>query len=112
MREMMFDIVHRSAKVISWKGLDEKLGNLPPLAAIPEPPEHELQLRRMRCQIGDFAQALGAIVLVDRDMIHIREARSCFVQAIGDGLGGKPSPMLDPAKPLLFGGCYQFPVTH
>jgi len=50
--------------------------------------------------------------LVDSNMVYIGEAQPCFLQAIGDGLRGKPSPMLNPAKPLLFSGCDQFAVSH
>src|SRR5215831_2834011 len=98
---MVFDIVGRSAKVISGKCFDEEFGHLPSLVSIPKTAEHEAHRWRMSRRIGDLAQALGAVVLVDRYMMHVREARPCFVQAIGDGLRGKPSPMLDPAKPLL-----------
>src|SRR6516162_11597327 len=99
MREMVFDMVRRTSKAISGKRLSEQLRGLPPLTPIPETADDEPDLWRTRRQIGDFAQAMGAIVLVDRNMAYIGEAQSCFVQAIGDGLRGKPNPMLDPAKP-------------
>src|SRR5215471_4563745 len=112
MREMVFDMVRRTSKAIGGKCRSEQLGDLPPLTAIPEPAEHEADLWRMGRQICDLAQALGAIVLVDSNMVYISEAQPCFLQAIGDGLRGKPSPMLNPAKPLLFSGCEQFAVPH
>src|SRR5215472_14006975 len=112
MREMVVDMVCRTSKAVSGKCLSEQLGDLPPLTAILKTAEHELDLWRMGRQICDFSQALGAIVLVDSNMVYIGEAQSCFLQTIGDGLRGEPSPMLDPAKPLLFCGCYQFAITH
>src|SRR6516225_4147603 len=112
MREMVFDILGRTAKVISGKCLGEELWNLSPLAAIPEAAEHQSDFGRMERKIGDLAPAVSAAVLIDRNMMHIGQAKPCFVQAIGDRLRGKPGPMLDPAKPLLFGGCHQFAVPY
>jgi hypothetical protein len=112
MREMVFDTVRRTSKAGSGKYLSEQLGDLPPLMAIPETADHEADLRRMDRQICDFSQAPGAIVLVDSNMVYIGEAQPCFPQAIGDGLRGKPRPMLNPAKPLLFSGCQQSAVPH
>src|SRR6516225_207442 len=112
MREMVFDMVRRTSKAVSGKCLSEQLGDLPAPTAIPETADHEADLWLMGRKIGDFAQPLGAIVLVDSNMVYIGEAQPCFLQAIGDGSRGKPSPMLNPAKPLLFSGCQQFAVPH
>src|SRR5215472_3017146 len=112
MREMVFDMVRRTSEAVSGKCLSEQLGDLPPLTAIPETADHEADLWRMGHQVCDFAETLGAIVLVDSNMVYIGEAQSYFLQAIGDGLRGKPSPMLNPAKPLLFSGCHQFAVPQ
>ena len=112
MREMVFDMVRRTSKAISGKCLGEQLGDLPPLTAIPQTADQEPDLWRMGRHICDFSQAVGAIVLVDSNMVYIGEAQSCFLQTIGDGLRGEPSPMLDPAKPLLFSGCHQSSVPH
>src|SRR5215467_269154 len=98
MREMVFDIVGRTAKVIGGKCLGEELWNLPPLAAIPEAAEHEADFGRMKRKICDLAPAVSAAVLVDRDMIHIGQAQPCVLQAIGDRLRGEPGPMLDTAN--------------
>src|SRR5215471_13964919 len=99
MREMVFDIVGRTAKLVGRKCLGEELLNLPPLAANPEAAEHQSDFGRMERKIGDLAPAVSAAVLVDRNMMYIGQAQPCFVQAIGDRLRGKPGPMLDPAKP-------------
>src|SRR5215813_6002506 len=112
MREMVLDVVHGTSKTVSGKCLSEQLGDLPPLTAISHTVDHEADLWRMGRQICDFAQALSAIVLVDSNMVYIGEAQPRFLQAVGDGLRGKPSPMLNPAKPLLFGGCHQFSILH
>src|SRR6516162_1925853 len=100
MREMVFDMVRRTSKAISGKRLSEQLRGLPPLTPIPETADDEPDLWRTRRQIGDFAQAMGAIVLIDRNMAYLGWARSGFVQRRGDGLRGKRRPVLDPARSL------------
>ncbi len=112
MREVVLDVVERAAKAVAGKCLGEELGNLLPLAAVPETAEHQADVGRMGRQIGDLAHAVGAAVLIDRDMVDIGEAQPGFAQAVGDGLRGKPRPMLDAAKALLFGGRHQFAVPH
>src|SRR6516162_3191576 len=112
MREMVLDIVRRTAKVISGKCLCKEFWNLPTLATILEAAEREANFGRMERKIGDLARAVSAAILVNRNMMHLGQADPCFAQAVGYGLRGKPSPMLDPAKPLLFGGCHQLAVPY
>src|SRR5437016_4083654 len=66
----------------------------------------------MSDRIADLAQTLGAAILVDRDVIEIGEAQACFTQAIGNRFRRKPCPMLDAAKPLLFGRRHQYAIPH
>ena len=112
MREMVLDIVDRAAKAVSGECLGEELGNLLPLTSVSETAEHEADFRRTGRQICDLAHAVGAAVLVDRHMFDIGKAQPGFTQAVGNGLRGKPGPMLDPAKALLLGGCHQSAVPH
>ena len=74
--------------------------------------EHQIDVRALDQEIANLAHKIGATVLIERDVIHIREPDTCLAQAIGDGLRGKPGPMLDAAEALLLGGRDQLAVAH
>ena len=78
MREMVFDIVKSSAKIVGGKCLGEELGKLLPPAAIPETAEHEVHSGRVRRYMRELAQPVGAVVLVDRHVLDIGEAQPGF----------------------------------
>jgi len=112
MREMVFDIVNSSAKIVGGKCLGEELGKFLPPAAIPETAEHEVHSGRVHGNICELAQPVSAVVLVDRNMLYIGEVQPGFTQAVGDGLQGKSGPMLDPRKALFFRRSHQHAVPH
>src|SRR5262249_28288511 len=55
-------------------------------------------------QIGQLSKEIGSAILVDRDMLDIRETKACFPQTIADRLAREAGPMLYAAEPLLFCG--------
>src|SRR5947209_1747861 len=66
----------------------------------------------MRQRIRDPAQARRTVILVDRDVLHIAQAKPRLVQAIGDRLARETAAMLDPAEALFLRGGNQNPVAH
>jgi len=52
------------------------------------------------------------IVLIKRDMIHIGQTNARLAQTIGDSLGRKARPMLDPTEALFLGRRNQFAVEQ
>src|SRR5262245_44652610 len=109
---MVFYIVNRAAEIVSGKRLGEKRGSLLPLMSVPESADYKVDFGGMGCKICDLPHAMGPAVLVDPHMLYIGESQPGFAQAVGDGSGGKPRPMLDPAKALLFRRPYQDPVLY
>ena len=63
-------------------------------------------------EIADLAHEVGATVLIERDVLHIRKLNACLSQAIGDSMRRKSRPMLDAAESLLLGGRNQLSVSH
>src|SRR5207244_1263845 len=53
--------------------------------------------------ITHLTQPVGPAALVDGDVIDVSKRNLCLAQAIGDCLGGKSCPVLNPAEALLFG---------
>ena len=62
--------------------------------------------------VGDLAKEVGPTVLIDGDVVDLRERELGLAQAIGDGLRGKPGPVLDPAEALLLRRRNEHPVAH
>jgi hypothetical protein len=62
--------------------------------------------------VGDLAKEVGATVLIDGDVVDLRERELSLAQAIGDSLRGKPGPVLDPAEALLLRRRNEHPVAH
>ena len=52
--------------------------------------------------VGDLAKEVGPAVLIDGDVVDLREREFTLAQAVGDRLRGKPGPVLDPVEALLF----------
>jgi hypothetical protein len=112
MRQMMLDVVIRAAKALAGKFLCEQLGERIAPAPVCEAITHQAHMRDRRDEIADLAQAVGATVLIDGDMIDVGEGEPRLAQAIGDGLGGESRPMLDAPEALLFRRRDQCPVAH
>ena|SRR5215467_14195197 len=49
---------------------------------------------------------------IDRDMINLAKANSCFFQAILDGFSRQPRPMFDASKTFLFDRGDQFASSN
>ena len=49
---------------------------------------------------------VSAWIAIDRDMVDLCERNAGGVKTIANRFAGEPGPMLDPAKPLLFGGSH------
>ena len=79
---------------------------------IAQPAEHQIEAGTPDQKVADLPQQVGATVLIEGHVLYIRQPNASLVQAIGDGMDGKPSPMLDTAKSLLLSGCNQFSVPH
>ena len=69
-------------------------------------------LGRSMTQIAKLSEQIGATVLIDGDMIHVGESETGLLQAIGDGLRRKPSPMLDASEALFLGCGDKLPVAN
>ena len=112
MRQMMLHPVEFRAHGLAREGLLQQ--NREPLAgaAIAYPAEHQIDVGALGQKIANLAHEVGATVLIKRNVFHIRNLNACLTQTIGDGVGGKPRPMLYAAKSLLLGGSDQLAVSH
>ena len=109
---MMLDRVDLAAKPLAWKRRVKEFGNSLPVAPIADPIADQAKTRRMGGKIGEPPHAMGAPVLIDRDMRHIAEPQPRFPQAISDRLRRKSGPVLDPPEALFFGRGQQNAVAH
>src|SRR5690606_1166399 len=72
--------------------------------------QHERGIGAAREQIEELAPKMRIAVLVERDVVDIRQRDAGLLQAISDRLRGKASPMLEPAKTFFLGGRDQLAV--
>src|SRR5262249_53156565 len=112
MRKMMLHSVEfRAHSLARERPLQQ---NLEPLTgqAIAYPAEHQIDVGALGQKIADLAHKIGAIVLIKRNVLHIRNLNACLTQTISDGAGGKTRPMLYAAKSFLLGGSDQRAVLQ
>ena len=62
--------------------------------------------------VGDLAKEIGATVLIDGDVVDVREPKLGLAQAIGEGLRRKPGPVLYAPEALLLRSCDKHAVAH
>ena len=60
-------------------------------------------LGRCVSDVSELAEKIGPAAAIDGDAGDVAEIDFGFRQAIGDGARREPRPVLEPAKPLLFG---------
>jgi hypothetical protein len=111
MREMVLDIVDRAGKRPARHGA-QFLGYAGDLLAVAQPAQQQARARPVRHDITKLAEKIGAAVAVDGDMRDVAQIGPGFVQAVADGLSREAGPMLDAAKPFLFGGRHQDAVAQ
>src|SRR5262249_6134107 len=110
--EMMFDGMKDAAQCIAGKRLGEELRNMLAAPSILDALEDEMRVRGVSQNVCDLPRAVGAAVLVHRDVVDVAKPKLGFAQAIGNRLAGKARPMLDPPKPLLFCSGNEDSVSH
>ncbi len=102
--EMVLDLVKFRANGLARERHDEqgekRIAGEPVAHAL----AHERDAGRRADDVGELAQGVGAVVLVDGDMVDVADGEIRLAQAIGDRLGGKPGPVLDAAEAFLLGG--------
>src|SRR5262249_54960017 len=98
---MMLHGVDFPADSLAGKSLLQEKRNASSGAAGAQAAEHQVKVGAFDQEIGDLAQHVGPIVLIERDVFHIAKLHTCLSQAIGDSLGRKARPMLDAAEALL-----------
>ena len=103
MREMMFYVLNLACESLAREFAMQFFGNAAPFGTVAQALKYQTKTRTMHRHIGDLARQICAIIAVDGNVRHVREAQSCFLQTVGDCMGGKASPVLDTAKALLFG---------
>src|SRR5262249_49609460 len=101
---MMFNAMHLATELFVGKArckqIRDGLTCVPVLKAV----EHKSDIGALCHQIGQLSKEIGSAILVDRDMLDIRETKACFPQTIADRLAREAGPMLYAAEPLLFCG--------
>ena len=73
MRQMMLDGVEFPAGCFAREGLFQKTANVRPRAAITDPAKHQIDIWDAWSGNTQFCARVGAIVLIERDMVHIGE---------------------------------------
>ena len=83
-----------------------KLNSLDPAtnAAMAQALQHVARADAGGQDIGELAPAIGGIVAVDRDMLHVGERDAGFPEAVADRFARKAAPVLDAAEALLLDG--------
>jgi hypothetical protein len=112
MRQMVLDRVEFAASCMPRECSFQQTANVRARAAISDTAEHEIDGWPLRQKIYNLTQELGPIVLIERNMVHIRQPHTCLAQTIGDSLRRKSGPMLDAAEALFLCGCDELTVTH
>jgi hypothetical protein len=79
------------------------LGDTCALTLVAKPVQHHPQVGPMAHRVRELLSEIRARVLVDGDMIDLRETDPGFFEAITDRLSGKAGPMLDAQEPFFFG---------
>ena len=109
---MMLHAVEFRAHGLAREGLLQQNREPRAGAAIAYPAEHQIDIGALGQEIADLAHEVGATVLIERDVFHVRKLNACLTQTIGDGVRRKPRPMLDAAESLLLGSSDQLAVSH
>ena len=91
-----------ATEVLAGKARGHQFRDVSSSAPVLQAVKHEAEIRAFCHQIGQLPEEIGPAVLIDRNMLNIRQGEACFPQAIGNCLRRKANPMLHTAKPLLF----------
>src|SRR5262245_29255415 len=105
MRQVVLDGVKFPASYLPGESSFQQTANISARAAITDTAEHQIDGWPLRHKICNLTQELGPIVLIERNMVHIRQPHTCLAQTIGDSLRRKSGPMLDAAEALFLCGC-------
>src|ERR1700688_4508762 len=111
MGEVMLDIFDRAGKRPPRQRA-KLLGDAPHLFAVAQPVCNQPRTWPARDDVGELAEKIGPAAAVDGDAGDVTEVDFGFLQAIGDGARRETRPVLEPAKPLLFGRGHQLAIAQ
>src|SRR5947207_1321945 len=107
MRQMVLDRVKSCADGLVWKRLIQENWERCTRPSIAYPVQHKMDARPFGQKVTNLAHKIGAIILVECNVVHIRESNTGLTQTIGNCLRRESSPMFDATKALLFGSRHQ-----
>src|SRR4051812_29084629 len=82
MRQVMLDAVERRADGLARKCLFQESGEPRPGAAIANPVKHQIDAGAIDQEKLDLAKKVGAAVLVECDVLDIRQLDPCLAHAV------------------------------
>jgi hypothetical protein len=111
-RQMMLYAVQARAHRLTWERPLEKSRKTRAGTTIPYSAQHQIDVGTFGKKISDLTHLICATVLIECDVLHIREPNACLTTAIFNSLGGKPGPMFNSTKALLLGSSDQLAVAQ
>src|SRR4051812_42631440 len=104
MSNMMFDGMRLSAKSLPGEIRFEQLMDALASLAVAQSVQNEARIGTPGKKVSELLAQMCAAVLVDRNVVDVRERRLGLAQTIRNRLTGKSGPMLDAAKAFFFRG--------
>jgi hypothetical protein len=112
MTEMMLDGMDCAGELLVRQRALQVAGDIGAVLAMTQPLQDITGAHARGQDVGELAPAVGRIVAVDRDVVHIGERDAGFLEAIADRLAGEAAPVLDPPEALLFDCGDEIAVLH
>jgi hypothetical protein len=111
MGQMVLHAVEFRSQSLPRKCLLEKDGERATGAPIVQPTQYQIDVRPVDQKIEYLAREIGATILIECDVLHVRKSDTGFPQAILDGPRGKPGPMLYAPEPFLLRSGNELPIA-
>jgi len=102
MGDVMLNLVQCRATAGAGKTRIEKFRKAAPCFAGLDPVPYQARVGPARQKISELLRQMRPAVLVEGNMVDVRQIYPRLFEAVGNRARGKPSPVLDPAEAFFF----------